>query len=83
MASVFCRGPKSSPRWYARFRDPVCVKVTGLPAEFDAFVAKRIVEVAKEVRAPLAPAATCTPRTGCRCALPSWALPFSRSPVVT
>jgi hypothetical protein len=54
------RLPTSQNEQYARFRDPVCVKVAGLPAEFDAFVAKRIIEVAKEVRAPLAPAATCT-----------------------
>jgi hypothetical protein len=46
---------------YARFRDAVCVRVVGLPPEFDAFVAKRIVELAKEVHAPVSRAANCTP----------------------
>jgi hypothetical protein len=45
----------------ARFRDDVCVKVIGLPPEYDAFVAKRLVEVAREVKAPVAPGADCTP----------------------
>jgi hypothetical protein len=55
------RLPTSRFEQYARFRDPVCVKVIGLPAEFDAFIARRIVEVAKQVKAPVADAATCTP----------------------
>ena len=46
---------------FPRFHDPICVKVQGLPPEFDAFVAKRIVEVAAEVHAPLAKASDCTP----------------------
>ena len=46
---------------YPRFRDAVCVKVMGLPAEFDAFVAKRIVDLANEVRAPVARRADCLP----------------------
>ncbi len=46
---------------YPRFRDAVCVKVQGLPDEFNAFVAKRIVEVAKQVKAPLAASPDCTP----------------------
>jgi hypothetical protein len=46
---------------YPRFRDPVCVKVIGLPPEFGAFVAQRIVEVAHEVRAPVAKAEDCRP----------------------
>jgi hypothetical protein len=46
---------------YPRFRDAVCVKVQGLPPEFDAFVAKRIVEVAAEVHAPIAENANCLP----------------------
>ena len=38
----------------ARFRDDVCVKVVGLPPDrCDAFVAKRLVEIAGEVKAPL------------------------------
>jgi hypothetical protein len=53
--------PTSRFEQYARFRDPVCVKVTGLPAEFDAFVAKRVAEVARAVKAPVADPATCTP----------------------
>lgn len=46
---------------YPRFRDDICVKVVGLPDEFNAFVAKRLGEIAAEVRAPLAKAADCTP----------------------
>jgi hypothetical protein len=46
---------------YARFHDKICVKVAGLPPEFDAFVAKRIADMAAEVHAPLATAADCTP----------------------
>lgn len=46
---------------YARFRDAVCVRVVGLPQEFNAFVAKRVVEMANEVGAPVDKAATCTP----------------------
>ncbi|HXA38266.1 MAG TPA: hypothetical protein VNW53_04640 [Phenylobacterium sp.] len=55
------RLPASRFEQYARFRDPICVRVVGLPAEFDAFVARRVVEVAREVKAPVAEAATCTP----------------------
>ncbi len=46
---------------YPRFRDAICVKVQGLPAEFDAFIAARLVEMAKQVRAPLDKAPDCTP----------------------
>jgi hypothetical protein len=46
---------------YPRFRDAICVKVLGLPAEFDAFVAKRIVDLANEVHAPVAKRADCRP----------------------
>jgi hypothetical protein len=55
------RLPTSRFEQYARFRDPVCVKVVGLPAEFDAFIAKRVVEMAREVKAPVAEATTCKP----------------------
>ena len=55
------RLPTSRFEQYARFRDPICVKVQGLPGQFDAFVAKRIVEVATEVHAPVAKAETCKP----------------------
>jgi hypothetical protein len=46
---------------YPRFHDAICVKVQGLPEEFDAFIAKRLIEVAAQVRAPVAKAADCTP----------------------
>jgi hypothetical protein len=46
---------------YPRFRDDVCVKVVGLPDEYDAFIARRIVEIAGQVHAPVAKAADCTP----------------------
>lgn len=55
------RLPTSRFEQYARFHDPVCVKVAGLPGEFGAFIAKRLVEVAKQVGAPVADGATCTP----------------------
>jgi len=53
--------PEGQSEQLARFRDDVCVKVVGLPAEFDAFVARRVVEVAGQVHAPVAKAADCTP----------------------
>lgn len=46
---------------YPRFRDDVCVKVIGLPDAYDAFIARRIVEVAAQVHAPVAKAAGCRP----------------------
>ncbi|HEX5261879.1 MAG TPA: hypothetical protein VFW13_00015 [Phenylobacterium sp.] len=55
------RLPTNRNEQYARFRDDICVRVVGLPAEFDAFVAKRIVEVARQVGAVVDPSATCTP----------------------
>jgi hypothetical protein len=55
------RLPTSRFEQYARFRDPICVKVVGLPAEYDAFVARRLAEMVREVKAPAADAATCTP----------------------
>jgi hypothetical protein len=55
------RLPMSRIEQYARFRDPICVKVVGLPDEYDAFVAKRIVDIARQVKAPVAGATTCTP----------------------
>lgn len=59
----FVRGHLAQNRnqQYARFRDPICVKVLGLPPEFDAFIAKRVVELAKEVKAPVDPSPSCTP----------------------
>jgi hypothetical protein len=46
---------------YPRFRDDICVKVAGLPPEFNAFIAKRIVDVAVQVRAPINKAVGCQP----------------------
>jgi hypothetical protein len=46
---------------FPRFRDEVCVKVIGLPPEFGGFVAKRIVEVAAQVHAPVAKTPDCRP----------------------
>lgn len=46
---------------YPRFRDDICVKVVGLPAEFDSFIAARMVELAHQVKAPVSSAADCTP----------------------
>jgi hypothetical protein len=62
-ASQFVREhlPEGISEQFPRFRDAICVKVIGLPPEFGAFVAKRVVEVAKEVRAPVAKAAACVP----------------------
>jgi hypothetical protein len=53
--------PEGASDQFPRFRDAVCVKVQGLPPEFDAFVARRIVELAGEVHAPIAKAADCLP----------------------
>lgn len=44
----------------ARWEDPVCPQVTGLPANFTKFIAKRVREVAAQVGAPVDPdEATC------------------------
>jgi hypothetical protein len=53
--------PESLSGQYPRFRDPICVRVVGLPPEFAAFVAKRVVHVALQVKAPVAKAADCLP----------------------
>ncbi len=55
------RLPTSRFEQYARFRDPICIKVIGLPDQFDAFIAKRVVEVARRVNAPVDLKASCTP----------------------
>ena len=59
----FVRGHLAENRnqQYARFRDPICVRVIGLPPEFDAFIAKRVVEMAGQVKAPVDPSPTCKP----------------------
>ena len=46
---------------YPRFRDGICVRAIGLPPEFDAYIEKRLVDIAAEVKAPLAKASSCTP----------------------
>jgi hypothetical protein len=46
---------------YPRFRDEICVRVQGLPPEFDTFVAARIIAIASQVHAPVAKGANCTP----------------------
>ena len=46
---------------YPRFRDPVCVRVVGLPDGFDDFIKARVLAVAEQVHAPVAKAADCTP----------------------
>jgi hypothetical protein len=51
--------PEGQSDQYPRFRDDICVKVIGLPPEFDAFVARRIVDLANQVHAPVASAANC------------------------
>jgi hypothetical protein len=53
--------PESRTEQLPRFSDAVCVKVIGLPEEFDSFVAKRIVEVARQVGAPIDASTACTP----------------------
>ena len=53
--------PTNRNAQYARFHDPVCVNVQGLPEEFDAFVAQRVVEMAKTVKAPVDPSPACKP----------------------
>jgi hypothetical protein len=62
-ASQFVREhlPEGISEQYPRFRDDICVTVVGLPPEFDAFVAKRIADLAVQVHAPLAKAADCVP----------------------
>jgi hypothetical protein len=55
------RLPTSRFEQYARFHDPICVKVVGLPDEYAGFVAKRVLDVARQVNAPIDPKAACTP----------------------
>jgi hypothetical protein len=55
------RLPTSRFEQYARFHDPVCVKVIGLPDEYGSFIARRIGEVAQQVSAPVDPKPGCTP----------------------
>ena len=59
----FVRGhlAENRNRQYARFHDPVCVRVIGLPPEFDAFIAKRVVALAREVKAPVDASPACKP----------------------
>jgi hypothetical protein len=52
--------PESQSGQLARFRDEICVSVVGLPAAYDAFIARRIVTLAGEVHAPVAHNPNCT-----------------------
>jgi hypothetical protein len=53
--------PENRAGQLSRFRDKVCVNVVGLPAAYDAFIAKRIVKLAAQVAAPIDHSARCTP----------------------
>jgi hypothetical protein len=59
----FVRGhlAENRNRQYARFRDAICVKVIGLPPQFDAFVAKRVTALANRVHAPIDRSPACAP----------------------
>jgi hypothetical protein len=47
---------------YARFAEPICAWVQGLPPQFNTFIEKRIVSLAKEVGAPTSKSPiSCTP----------------------
>jgi hypothetical protein len=53
--------PEGQSDQLPRFRDAICVKVVGLPSEFAGFIAKRLVEVAAQVHAPVAKDPACVP----------------------
>lgn len=53
--------PENRAGQIARFHDAVCVNVVGLPAAYAAFIARRVVKVAADVRAPVDHSAKCTP----------------------
>jgi hypothetical protein len=44
-----------------RWRDLICVRVHNLPAAYATFIQNRILDVAREARAPASDQATCTP----------------------
>ena len=62
-ASQFVRShvPENRAGQLSRFRDKVCVNVVGLPAAYDAFIAKRILKLVAQVAAPIDHSARCTP----------------------
>ncbi len=63
-ASEFVRQrmPESpSTGQYARFREPICVAVQGMPDQFNSFVHDRVIKLAKEVGAPVSTFWGCTP----------------------
>jgi len=62
-ANQFVRGhiPETRGGQLARFRDKVCVRVIGLPAAYDAFIARQVVKIAAQVHAPVDRAPGCTP----------------------
>ncbi|HLZ74188.1 hypothetical protein [Phenylobacterium sp.] len=63
-ASEFVRQrmPESpSTGQYARFREPICVAVQGMPDSFNSFIRERIIKLAREVNAPVSTFWACTP----------------------
>ena len=62
-ATQFVRGhvPENRGGQIARFRDDICVNVVGLPAAYTAFIAKQVVKLATQVKAPVDRRARCTP----------------------
>jgi len=63
LESQFVRShvPENRAGQLARFRDSICVHVVGLPPAYDAFIAKAVVKLAAEVRAPLDRSPKCQP----------------------
>ena len=53
--------PENRAGQLSRFRDKICVNVVGLPSAYTAFIAKAVVKVATEVRAPVDHSLKCTP----------------------
>jgi len=62
-ASQFVKShlPTNTNNQYARFHDPVCVRVIGLAPGFADLVAKRVMELGKEARAPISASKECKP----------------------
>jgi len=58
---VRARVPQDRAGQLSRFRDKICVNVVGLPPAYGAFVAKSVIKLANEVRAPVDHAAKCAP----------------------
>jgi hypothetical protein len=63
-ASQFVRShlPESTfTQQYPRFHEAICVKVQGLPPEFNAFITRRVGEIAAAANAPVAQSSDCKP----------------------